>query len=234
MANTLILPKHTAFIMDGNGRWAQSKNKARTSGHLEGANRIKEIIQFSVNLKLEVVSFFAFGIENWKRPLKEVKYIWNLVKRMLTKKVIKWLLENNVKFNWIGFKNELIPKEILSILYEVQDKTKNNSGTVVNLFMNYSGQADILNAVQKIQKINNVQVDESVFEKNLLTGLMAPVDLLIRTSGEQRISNFMLWQIAYSEIIFLQTYWPDFNKNEFEKCLEIFQKRERRFGGLAK
>lgn len=233
MGKTLILPKHTAFIMDGNGRWAQSKNKVRTIGHLEGANRIKEIIQFAVKLKLEFVSFFAFGIENWKRPKKEVNYIWNLVKKMLTKKVVKWLIENNVKFNWVGFKNKLISQEVLSILHEVQDKTKNNSGTVVNLFMNYSGQSDILNAAKKIQKINNIEVDEDVFQKNLLTGLMPSVDLLIRTSGEQRISNFMLWQIAYSEIIFSQTYWPDFNKDEFEKCLEIFQKRQRRFGGLA-
>ncbi|WP_081794287.1 polyprenyl diphosphate synthase [Mycoplasmoides pirum] len=225
------IPTHIAFIMDGNGRWAKNQNKKRVFGHYEGAKRLKDIVNFSVEKKIKFVSFFAFGIDNWKRPNSEVLYIWNLVKKFLTKKSIKWLMDNNVRFRWIGFPDKIIKKEILKLLNDVVNLTKNNNGTSINLFMNYSGRADILNAVNLL-KNNSEKITEKKFNSKLLTSDLPDVDLLIRTSGEERISNFMLWQISYSEIIFSKLMWPEFGVKNFIDCINIYNKRVRRFGGL--
>ncbi|WP_027119878.1 polyprenyl diphosphate synthase [[Mycoplasma] testudinis] len=227
------LPTHLAFIMDGNGRWAKKLNKTRTYGHREGAERLKDIIKATVQKKISYVSFFAFGLENWKRPTSETNFIWNLVKVILTKKVLKWFQDNNVRFKWIGFREDYkISPEISKILNETQTFTKNFTGTTVCLVMNYSGEADILQVVKKYVLNPSLEVDQKTFSSQLLTAEIPDVDLLIRTSGEQRISNFMLWQIRYSELIFSDVLWPDFNAIELDKCLAEYANRNRRFGGL--
>ncbi|WP_033159650.1 polyprenyl diphosphate synthase [Mycoplasmoides alvi] len=225
-----MAPDHIAFIMDGNGRWAKSRNKERTAGHSEGAKRLREIIEFAVKNNFKHISFFAFGLDNWKRPKAEVYFIWNAVKKVLTKKSIQWLMDNNVRFRWIGFLDNAIPKNISKILLETMELTSKNTRTSINLFMNYSGRADIINAAKSFTR--NEKISENTFNSKLLTSGIPDVDLLIRTSGEQRISNFMLWQISYAELIFYELNWPDFTIEHLIKCIDIFNKRQRRFGGL--
>lgn len=223
-------PNHIAFIMDGNGRWANSHNKERTDGHLEGSHRLREIVEFSVENKLKNVSFFAFGIDNWKRPKAEVFFIWNVVKKLLTKKTINWLMKNNVKFKWIGFSDKAIPKKINDLLINTMKLTSNNTGTSINIFMNYSGRADIVNAARSFKQ--NETITEELFNDRLLTNGLPDVDLLIRTSGEQRISNFMLWQISYAEFVFSDLKWPEFTTKDLIDCVKVYNTRKRRFGGL--
>ncbi len=224
-------PNHIAFIMDGNGRWAKAQGKKRIFGHYHGARRLREIIEFGVAKKIGAMSFFAFGADNWKRPAAEVSYIWGLVKRFLTKKAVDWFMENDVAFRWIGFEREAIPRDAAASLKAAQQKTEGNSGTAVNLFMNYSGRADIVSAANALRGQKH-PITEKQFDDSLMTQGLGDVDLLIRTGGEERISNFMLWQISYAEIVFCKRHWPEFDVPALLECVGIFARRERRFGGV--
>lgn len=221
--------KHIAFIMDGNGRYAISLGKDRTFGHVEGAKRIPEVILYCKEKQIPFISFFAFSTENWNRSKKEVTFLMNLLKKYLSKKSMNWFLKNEINLNVIGFDNKL-PKtlnhKIKSFVNEINE---NSFRTKVNIFFNYGSRDEIINAI-KILNDKKLEINHENFEKCLLTYDLPDVDLLIRTSGEKRISNFLLWQIAYSEIIFEPTKWPEYNKEKFEKNILEYYTRERRFG----
>ncbi len=227
-------PNHIAFIMDGNGRWAKKRAKPRTFGHSAGVKRIFEIIKAAIDHEIKYVSFFAFSTENWNRPEDEIDFLMteyqkNIIDRK-TNKNINWYIEHGVKFRWIGFENNLDPK-ILDSIRKIELATKDNDIIQVNICFNYGAQQEIISACQKLIN-NNMEINNINFQKCLLTYDSPNVDLLIRTSGEQRISNFLLWQIAYAEIIFEKIYWPDYSKSVFKNNLLEYNSRDRRFGGL--
>lgn len=218
---------HIAFIMDGNGRWASSRKLLRTQGHLEGAKRISEIIIECKNYGINEISFFAFSTENWSRPKSEISFLIKLLKKYLNKKNLKWFHENEIQIKFIGFKDK-IQKTMLKDINSFCDETKKYK-TIVNICFNYGSKLEIINACKTM--INkNESINEKNLEKNLL--IRKPVDLLIRTSGEKRISNFLLWQIAYAEIIFEETLWPDYNVNVLKNNIKEYYNRDRRYGGL--
>ncbi len=221
---------HIGFIMDGNGRWAKSKNQIRTAGHQEGAKRISEIILGCKDLNIKEASFFAFSTENWNRPKTEISFLINLLKKYLfNKKSLKWFNENNVKINFIGFEKKDY-KKLFKDIINFCEQTNNNNGIIVNICFNYGAQQEIVNACNKAVNLGKKVTIDS-FNKLLL--ISNPLDLLIRTSGEERISNFLLWQLAYSEIIFEQTNWPDYTVEVLKKNIQEFNQRIRRFGGLS-
>lgn len=226
------IPRHVALIMDGNGRWAKKRGLPRILGHKEGANRIMEVVLKAKEMGVDVVTMFAFSTENWNRPKEEVNYIFNLLEKLLKKGKGKFE-KNNVRVKFIGNIDDLDEK-YQKVIYKTMEETKNNDGVVMNLAINYGSRSEIIRAVKNMcfdyrdNKIN--EINETVFEDYLMTKDLPPIDLLIRTSGEIRISNFLLWQIAYSELVFTNTYWPDFDGVEFEKCIEEYLSRNRRFG----
>lgn len=231
------LPNHVAIIMDGNGRWAKKRNNIRSYGHLEGANRVVEIVRTASNLGINVLSLFAFSTENWKRPLEEVEKIMFLVVKFIDN-YIDELDDNNVELRVLGNIAELPKKTLEKVLYAI-DKTKDNDGMTLNICLNYGARQEILFACKNLihefknksdEEINNLTLED--IEKNLYTGENSDVDLLIRPSGELRVSNFLLYQIAYGELYFSDVLWPDFNDEEFYKSIIDFQKRDRRFGGV--
>lgn len=215
---------HIAFIMDGNGRWAKQINKPRTYGHKQGVKVIPEIIEACVIKKIAHVSFFAFSTENWNRPKAEVDFLMKLISINCNKDLINKINELDYKINWIGFEDNLSPN-LIKKLNNVVEKTKNNKKITVNIFFNYSGTKDIENAF----KIKN---DKNNIKENLLTKDLPPVDLLIRTGNEKRISNFCLYDLSYSEIIFESSYWPEYNKDLLEINLKEYNNRSRRFGKI--
>jgi len=227
-------PQHIAFIMDGNGRWAKQRLKPRTFGHSAGVKRIFETIKAAIDQEIKYISFFAFSTENWNRPEDEVDFLMTEYKKNImdrkTDKKTNWYIENGVKFRWIGFKDKLDQK-ILDSIEKLESDTKNNNVIQVNICFNYGAQQEIINACQKLID-DKLEANKNNFEKCLLTFDSPDVDLLIRTSGEQRISNFLLWQIAYAEIIFEKVYWPDYDKSIFADNLLEYSNRNRRFGGL--
>ncbi len=221
--------EHIAFIMDGNGRYAKDLKKDRTFGHAEGAKRIPEIILCAKEQNIQFISFFAFSTENWNRSKKEVSFLMKLLEKNLSKKALNWFIENEVNLNVIGFENK-IPKRLKDKIKEFTNTVNiKKFNTKVNIFFNYGSRDEIINAI-KVMAEKKLKINHKNFEKSLLTNTLPDVDLLIRTSGEQRISNFMLWQIAYSEIIFESTRWPEYNKEIFNKNIIEYYKRERRFG----
>lgn len=226
------IPRHVALIMDGNGRWAKKRGLPRILGHKEGANRIMEVVLKAKEMGVESVTMFAFSTENWNRPKEEVNYIFNLLEKLLKKGKNKFK-KNNVRVKFIGNIDEL-DKKYQKVIYKTMEETKYNNGVIMNLAINYGARSEIIRAVKSISfdyKESKIkEINEEVFEKYLMTSDLPPVDLLIRTSGEKRISNFLLWQIAYSELIFTNVYWPDFDDKEFEKCIEEYLSRNRRFG----
>lgn len=230
------IPKHVALIMDGNGRWAKKRNLPRILGHKEGANRIIEIVLKAKELGIEALTMFAFSTENWNRPKEEVNYIFALLQKLLKKGKDRFKKEN-IKVTFIGNINEL-DKKSQKIISKTEEETKDNDGVVMNLAINYGGRSEIVEAVKTLIKdyssgeISESDINESLFEKYLMTCELPDIDLLVRTSGEVRISNFLLWQIAYSELIFTSVYWPDFTPLEFEKCIEEYSGRNRRFGKI--
>ena len=211
------LPKHIAFIMDGNGRWAKKRGLPRTKGHDEGAKVIEKLALSAKKYNLEAVTLFAFSTENWKRPKQEVDFIFSLLKKFLVEGKENFV-KNNVKVLFIGKIDEL-EEDIKALMYEMMEITKNNNGTVLNLAINYGARSEIVEMVKKISKecIDGKQsvemIDESVIENHLMTRDLPPVDLLVRTSGEVRLSNFLLWQVAYSELVFTDVYWPEDRKS---------------------
>lgn len=228
------LPNHIAIIMDGNGRWAKQRNKNRIYGHNQAKKSVKECVEYCVEHKIKFLSLFTFSTENWNRPKLEVKGLMKLL-NIVIKDEINHLIEQNIKIKVIGDISK-IPKKTEINLKKAIDKTKNNSGLTLILAINYSGKWDILNATKKIL-IDKNQIDlkifnDNIFENYLTTANIPEPELIIRTSGEHRISNFYLWQAAYSELFFIDILWPDFNKKELNNVIFEFQNRERRFGSL--
>ena len=236
--NTRNMPKHIAIIMDGNGRWAKNKGLPRIAGHWAGAEALRDIISTCCKLNIQVLSVFAFSSENWKRPVQEVNAIMNLLLYYL-KKEVDSLHKNNVRINVSGAWEEL-PQRIVEQIKKSLQQTKNNSGLILNIVLNYGGRKEILSACKKLctdvmeGEINIDNIDEQMFENCLYTRNLPDPDLLIRPSGELRISNFLLWQIAYTELWFTKIYWPEFKSEDLLQAIYDYQKRERRFGGIKK
>lgn len=228
------LPKHIAIIMDGNGRWAQKKGKNRVFGHQQGAKSVKEIVRASGELGIEYLTLYAFSTENWKRPKLEIDALMSLLVNAINSET-KELIQSNVRLLAIG-NHEILPKNVKKKLYEAIDKTKNNTGLSLVLALSYSAKWEIIEATKQIakqvveNKISIDEINEDVFDKHLSTNGLPHPELMIRTSGEYRISNFLLWQLAYSELYFTDLLWPEFNKEELYRALIDFQQRERRFG----
>ena len=223
------VPNHIAIIMDGNGRWAKKRGLPRTFGHKEGAAALRKIITHAAKLGIKYLTVYAFSTENWKRSQEEVSALMFLFKSYI-KNEEKNIMENNIKFMVSG-RRENVSESLLEAIDKLQEKSKNNSGLTFNIAFNYGGRAEIIDAVNKILKSGKTSIDEVEFSKYLYNDIPDP-ELLIRTSGELRISNFLLWQIAYSEIYITDTLWPDFDEKELDKAIESYEKRDRRFGGV--
>ncbi len=232
----LNLPKHLGIIMDGNGRWAKLRGKRRIFGHEAGVLKAKEVVENSVKLKIEALTLFAFSSENWNRPAKEINGLMRLFERAI-KKYTGLLIENNVRFKQVGDK-EMLPKVLVRKIEQMETITSENTGLQLTLAIAYGSRQDIvkgiLNIIDDIDRgeINKDQIDESTLSSYLSFSDLPDLDLIIRTSGETRISNFMLWEIAYSEIHFTETLWPSFEEQEFFELLESYSKSERRFGSI--
>ena len=230
------IPTHVAIIMDGNGRWAKKRNMPRVKGHYEGMQTVKKITKYASKLGIQYLTLYAFSTENWARPKEEVSYLMDLPEKMFTR-FMPELMENNVKVEVIGVVEKL-PENTRRAVEDAIEQTKNNTGLKLIFALNYGSKDEIVTAVKRIAQgaANNEykveEIDEQLISDNLFTKDTPDPDLLIRTSGEQRISNFLLWQIAYSEFIFTKVAWPDFVEEEFYKALLEYQSRDRRFGGL--
>ena len=231
---TTKLPEHIAIIMDGNGRWAKKQGMVRAFGHENGTKSVREVVEASAELGVKNLTLYAFSTENWNRPKLEVQTLMRLLVSSL-KKEIQTLQKNNIRLSAIGNLNTL-PKKVHKELYEVIENTKNNNRMTLTLALSYGSREEILNTVKEISiKVkNNIispeKIDESIINEHLYTRNLPDVDLLIRTSGEQRISNFLLWQIAYAELYFTSVLWPDFTNQHLYEAIIEYQKRERRFG----
>jgi len=232
--DTLRVPKHVAVIMDGNGRWAKKRGLSRVFGHKNGVKAVRETVEASAEIGIEVLTLYAFSTENWNRPKREVDALMRLFVSSL-KGELQTLQKNNIKLQTIG-QIESLPKRTQKELQEVLTKTKNNSGLILNLALSYGSREEIVNTIKKISKkvVNKrllvEEIDEKIINNHLYTFTLPDVDFLIRTSGEKRISNFLLWQIAYAELYFTNVLWPDFRKENFYKAILDYQQRERRFG----
>jgi undecaprenyl diphosphate synthase len=232
--DTSKVPRHLAVIMDGNGRWAKKRGLFRTKGHENGAKAVKQVVEACGEIKIPYLTLYAFSTENWKRPKIEIELLMTLLISSL-KKELKNLQENNIRLMAVGNINEL-PKKVLKELLEVIDKTKNNKQLTLTLALSYGSRQEIVKTIKEISlKVKNnlispENIDDSLINNHLYTRDLPDVDLLIRTSGEQRVSNFLLWQIAYSEMYFTETLWPDFNKEDLFEAVLNYQNRERRFG----
>jgi len=222
--------KHIAIIMDGNGRWAKQKGLSRTAGHEEGAKTVRDITKYCSNtLGIKYLTLYAFSTENWNRPRLEVEFIMKLFERYL-KSELKIYLENNIKFKAIGDISKF-SKKLKKVIQDTEDKTSHCTGMTQVLALNYGSKDEITRAVQKVVD-NNLEISEENINNNLDTAGIPDVDILIRTSGEVRISNYLLWQCAYAEMFFINSYWPDFSSKTLDDILDNFKKRERRFGGI--
>ncbi len=230
------IPEHVAIIMDGNGRWAINKGLPRSYGHNKGVSVLKEIIKVSKNLDCKILTVYAFSTENWTRPSKEVDFLINLFEKVL-KKEISELNQESIKIKFIGDLTPF-PKSLKSVINSSEALTNNNKLFTLNICVNYGGRQEIVKAAREIAiksslgKINPHNIDEQLFNSELLTHGITDPELLIRTSGEKRISNFLLWQLAYSEIYITNVLWPDFTEIEFLKAIKDYQSRNRRFGGI--
>ena len=228
------LPKHIAIIMDGNGRWAEKRLLNRIAGHRIGIKRAKEAIRCCTELGIQALTLYAFSTENWSRPKREIKALMALMKRFLRAEG-KNLVRNNIRLKTIGNIEDL-PQDVGEVIKEFMLKTKNNTGMILNAALSYSGRNEIIRAVRKIagdvkqEKLTTRQINEATFSRYLYTSGVPDPDLLIRTSGELRISNFLLWQMAYTEIYVTDILWPDFTEKDLMNAIVNFQKRERRFG----
>jgi undecaprenyl diphosphate synthase len=231
------LPRHVAIIMDGNGRWAQLRQKRRVEGHRAGIEAVRDTVETAARLGLEVLTLYAFSIENWKRPETEVATLMGLLKHYLRSE-LETLLRNNIRFRVVGRAQELEP-DVRDELARAEQRTRTNGGLQFNIALNYSGRAEIVDAVKRLvaemqeRGTGPEALDEAALGRHLYTAGQPDPDLLIRTSGELRISNFLLWQIAYSEIWVTDVLWPDFRRRHLLQAIADFQKRERRYGGIV-
>ena len=228
--NLLKLPTHVSIIMDGNGRWAKRRGLPRYEGHKEGAKTLEKILIIASDLGIQWLSVFAFSTENWKRPKEEIEVIMSLLVEYINTKLDK-LLEKNIRLRFMGRLNRF-SNEILESIKKGEEATKECSGMNLVITLNYSGRAEIIDAINKILKDKKESISIDEFKNYLYIPEMPEPDLLIRTSGELRISNYMLWELAYTELYFTDVLWPDFNEEEFLKALYSYQFRERRFGSV--
>lgn len=229
-------PKHVAIIMDGNGRWAKKRGLPRTAGHKYGVEALRKIIEACVELKISVLTVYAFSTENWKRPKEEVSILMNLIVEYLQKEIDE-LHQQNIKLRAIGFIKDL-PQDAQDELKRAEKITNMNTGLNLNVALNYGGRMEILEAARvmgrkiELGKLKSADLTEELFDSCLFTAGQPDPDLLIRPSGEYRISNFLLWQLAYAELYYTEVLWPDFNKTEFYRAILDYQKRDRRYGGV--
>ena len=232
------MPKHLAIIMDGNGRWAESKGKNRIHGHSNGVKAVQEVVEEAFQLKIEYLTLYAFSTENWSRPQEEIGVLMKLLVNTLRSEFEK-LLENRIKLKVIGNIDQL-PQIVRTELEYVVNQTQNNTEMTLTLALSYGGREELANVLKQLAYkvkdniISPEKIDQSIINEHLYTQNLPDVDLLIRTSGEKRISNFLLWQIAYAELYFCKVLWPDFTKKHLHKALTSYQKRERRFGKTSK
>lgn len=225
----LNLPLHIAIIMDGNGRWAKERGLKRTAGHEEGAKVVRNITVHCAKIGIKYLTLYAFSTENWSRPKLEVEYLMRLLEKYL-KNELETFLQNNIRFKAIGDLTKF-STSLQKTIKEIEEKTTNNKGLTQVLALNYGSKDEILRAIKKLNE-KNLEVTEKNFESCLDTAGFSEVDLLIRTSGEIRLSNYLLWQNAYAEMFFTSTLWPDFTANELDDIINDFKKRQRRFGGV--
>lgn len=232
----MVVPNHIALILDGNGRWAKKRKLPRIAGHQEGAKRVKEILREAKKIGVKVLTIFAFSTENWNRPKGEIKFIFSYLVKFL-KSYAKEFQKKDIKFKVIG-RRDRIDKKVLKEIKEVENLTKGNKSFIFNVALDYGGRWDIVNAAKNIAKEcskDNAswdKIDEDSFGKHLSLGDVAAPDLLIRSSGEKRMSNFIIWDLAYSEFYFTSVLWPDFNKEQLHKAISAYSQRERRFGAI--
>lgn len=230
------IPHHVAVIMDGNGRWAQKRGLPRIAGHHSGMKNVKKITMAASGIGVKVLSMYAFSTENWKRPKEEVEYLMKLPLEFFPKEIDE-LIANNVQIRMTGWQ-EGLPDYTLRSIQDAIDQTKHNTGLILNFALNYGSRKEMLKGIQRLaddvkhNKIRIDQIDEALFSGYLLTDPLPDPDLLIRTSGELRISNFMLWQLAYSELWFTELCWPEFTERHFYDAIQEYQRRARRYGGL--
>ncbi len=228
------IPRHVAIIMDGNGRWAKRQGKPRLFGHKNGVNSVQEIVECAGDLGVEVLTLYAFSTENWKRPADEVGGLMGLLKIYLQKELTK-MVKNSIRLTCIGDIAKL-PKDVRDVLENTMHQTANNTKLTLNLALSYGGRAEMIQAIRQISEevyngdLEVSAINEALVDSRLYTADLPDPDLLIRTGGEARLSNFLLWQASYSEIYFTDTMWPDFRRDAFCTAIEVFQRRERRFG----
>lgn len=221
---------HVAIIMDGNGRWGLKKRGSRNYGHLKGLNTVETVIKSSLDQKIPYLTLYTFSTENWKRPDDEINFLFDLVRKHI-KKNLKKINKQGIKINIIGKKNKL-PPDIIQSLKLIEKKTKKNNAITINLALNYGSKEEIVDACRKFALEKNKKIDIKNFQKKLYTKNMPDPDILIRTGGTRRLSNFLLWQLAYAEIFFIDKLWPDFNENDFNKIISKFHKIKRNFGKI--
>lgn len=228
----MSIPKHVAIIMDGNGRWAQKKGLPRRKGHKEGVNTLKKIVKAAGEIGINYLTVYAFSTENWKRPDKEVNFLLNLFENTI-KNELDELKEKNVHINVIGRKKTL-PSNLVKQIEYLENETAKESDLILNIAFNYGGRAEIVDTAKKIlkEKIEVEDIDEKKFSSYLYFSNIPDVELLIRTGGEKRLSNFLLWESAYAELYFADIFWPDFSKENLEEAVDEFNQRNRRFGSL--
>jgi undecaprenyl diphosphate synthase len=224
------LPAHIAIIMDGNGRWASRRNMPRVAGHHAGIDPVREAVETCARLGIQALTLYAFSVENWKRPRHEIETLWRLLRFYLRREIPK-LMRNNIRLCAIG-RLDGLPPSVCEELQAAVDETSGNTGLCVNLAINYGGRSEIVDAVNAIIRRGVTKVDEQMLAAQLYTAHVPDPDLLIRTSGEMRVSNFLLWQIAYAELYVTETLWPDFTRTELLRAILDYQRRERRFGGV--
>lgn len=224
------IPRHIAIIMDGNGRWAKKRFLPVSVGHTQGAKRVVELLDVAQYYDIEVVTLYAFSVENWKRDKKEIEHLMQIIEKFYKSDFAK-ILQNNVQVKFIGSR-EKIPEKTLGVMKLIEDESSENTGLILNIAFNYGGREEIVSAVNTVLgEENKDQITKEDIEGALYTTGQPDVDLLIRTSGEERVSNFLLWQIAYSEFVFQDILWPDFKEKSFIEALQIYSSRNRRFGG---
>lgn len=224
--------RHIAIIMDGNGRYAKTQGKERTFGHLQGTDNVRNIAVAANDEGVEVLTLYAFSTENWKRPIDEVNYLMKLP-AVFIDKFLSELMEKNIRIKMMG-ETESLPKDTLKVLNRAILKTSNNTGMILNFALNYGFKREMVLAIQGMinDRLSAESINEELIEQYLMTADYPSVDLMIRTSGESRLSNFLMWQLAYSELLFVEESWPEFTPDAFKMCIENFKQRNRRFGGL--
>jgi len=233
----LRIPTHLGVIMDGNGRWAQARGKRRTEGHIEGVKSLRNLVELCINYGVPHLTVFSFSSENWTRPKDEISFIFNLLRRFVASDLQR-LIRNNVRVRIIGSRVGL-EHSLVRLIDDVEAKTAANTGLVLIVAFNYGGKAEIADATRKLARevaagrLSPEAITEDMISASLYTAGLPDPDLIIRTSGEQRISNFLLWQAAYAEFVFVDEHWPDFDEASFVRVLETFARRDRRFGGIG-